>query len=57
LVTVNLSLANGTQLAVDLSETNLMVAMAFILGTSPWPLWKFIENTARKFTGQLDQNG
>lgn len=53
-VTLTFTLANSNEVAIDLSEPALMVAFAFIIGTSPWPLWNFILNTARRFTGQLD---
>jgi hypothetical protein len=53
-VTLTFSLANSNDVSIDLSEPALLVAFAFIIGTSPWPLWNFILNTARRFTGQLD---
>lgn len=52
-VTMTFSLANSNQVTVDLSAPGIMVAFAFIIGTSPWPLWNFILNTARRFTSQL----
>ena len=53
-VTLTFSLANSNDVAIDLSEPALMVAFAFIIGTSPWPLWNFILNTAKRFTGQFE---
>jgi len=53
-VTLTFTLANSNEVTIDLSEPALMVAFAFIIGTSPWPLWNFILNSARRFTGQLD---
>ena len=52
-VTLKFTLANSNEVAIDLSEPALMVAFAFIIGTSPWPLWNFILNAAKRFTGQL----
>lgn len=55
LVTLQLTLAGNNEVTIDLSDPRLMVAFAFIIGTSPWPLWNFIENTARKFTGSREE--
>lgn len=52
-VTLEITLAGGNQLSVDLSEPTMMVAVSFLLGTIPWPLWNFIEETAERFTGRL----
>ena len=56
LVTLKATLAGGNEVNLDLSDPNIMVAFAFIIGTSPWPLWRFIENSARRFTGQLEDS-
>lgn len=53
-VTLTFTLATTNEVTIDLSMPTIMVAFAFIIGTSPWPLWNFILNTARRFTGQLD---
>ena len=53
-VTLKFTLANSNEVAIDLSVPTIMVAFAFIIGTSPWPLWNFILNTAKRFTGQLE---
>lgn len=53
LATLNITLAGGNQLTVDLSEPSIMVAVSFLLGTIPWPLWNFIEDTAERFAGRL----
>jgi hypothetical protein len=29
-----------------------MRTASFLLGTSPWPLWGFIEDTAKRVTGR-----
>jgi hypothetical protein len=52
-VTMTFALANSNQVTVDLSAPGIMVAFAFIIGSSPWPLWNFILNTAKRFTSQL----
>ena len=53
LVTLNITLAGGNELTVDLSEPSIMVAVSFLLGTVPWPLWNFIQNTAERFAGGM----
>ena len=53
LVTLNITLAGGNELTVDLSEPSIMVAVSFLLGTIPWPLWNFIEDTAERFAGRM----
>ena len=45
-------LASGNELTLDLSDPRFLVAVSFLLGTSPWPLWNFIERTAERVTGQ-----
>ena len=52
LATLEFSLANGNSITIDLSDARIMVAFAFVIGTSPWPLWNFILDTAKRFTGQ-----
>jgi hypothetical protein len=52
-VEMKFTLANSNDVILDLSVPTVMVAFAFIIGTSPWPLWNFILNTAKRFTGQL----
>ncbi len=53
-VSLEFTLANSNKITIDLSVPTIMIAFAFIIGTSPWPLWNFILNTAKRFTGQLD---
>jgi hypothetical protein len=48
------SISPGNTLSLDLSSPPVMVAFAFIIGTSPWALWNFILNSARKFMSQAD---
>ena len=52
-VSMTFTLANSNQVTVDLSAPTIMIAFAFIIGSSPWPLWNFILNTAKRFTSQL----
>jgi hypothetical protein len=47
--TFTITLAGGSELNIDLSDPNTLVVFAFIIGTSPWPLWGFIQDTARRF--------
>ena len=56
LITLNVTLAGGNEITIDLSDPTIMVAFAFIIGTSPWPLWRFIENSAKRFTNQVDDS-
>jgi len=53
-VSLSFTLDQGNEITIDLSVPALMVAFAFTIGTSPWPLWNFILKTAKRFTGQLE---
>jgi len=53
LVSIDVTLA-GNQLTLDLSKPSILIAFAFILGTSPWPLWNFIEDAGKRFTRKDD---
>jgi hypothetical protein len=53
-VALSFTLDQGNEITIDLSVPALMVAFAFTIGTSPWPLWNFILKTAKRFTGQLE---
>jgi len=55
LATLSITLTSGNQLTLDLSDSRILVAVSFLLGTSPWPLWDFIERTAKRVTGGADQ--
>ena len=37
---------------VDLSDPTIMVALAFLLGTVPWPIWNFVRGAAEQVTKQ-----
>jgi hypothetical protein len=52
LVTFTFTLASGNEVTIDLSDPSIMVAFAFVIATLPWVLWRFIENSAKRFTGQ-----
>ena len=54
LASLSVTLANENQVTLDLSDPNIMIAIAFLLGTSPWPLLNFIEDTAKRVTGQKE---
>ncbi len=54
LVTLNITLAGGNEMTIDLSDPNIMVAFAFIMGTIPWPLWNFIEKMGKRFASQFN---
>jgi hypothetical protein len=55
LVTLSFTLASNSEVTIDLSEPSVLIAFSFIIGTVPWPLWNFIENSARHFTGQQEE--
>jgi hypothetical protein len=50
LVSVKVTVA-GSDLTLDLSNPSTMIVAAFLLGTVSWPLWDFIEGTAKRITG------
>lgn len=54
IATFNITLSGGSELNIDLSDPNTMVVFAFIIGTSPWPLWSFIQDTASRFVKQTE---
>jgi hypothetical protein len=56
LVTLSFTLATNNEVKIDLAEPSIMIAFSFIIGTVPWPLWNFIEDMAKRFTGQLDED-
>jgi hypothetical protein len=56
LVTLSFTLANNNTVTIDLSEPSIMIAFSFVIGTAPWPLWNFIEDTARRFTSQQEED-
>jgi hypothetical protein len=56
LVTLSFTLANNSDVTIDLSEPSVLIAFSFLIGTVPWPLWNFIEDSARRFTGQQEED-
>ena len=54
LATLSITLASGNQLTLDLSDPRILVAVSFLLGTSPWPLWNFVEDTAKRIAGRAE---
>jgi hypothetical protein len=42
----------GSSLTLDISNPNTLIVAAFLLGTVSYPLWNFVENTAKKVLGQ-----
>jgi hypothetical protein len=52
LVELSFTLAHSNTLTIDLSQPEIMVAFAFIIGTTPWPLWNFIEKMGERFTSK-----
>jgi hypothetical protein len=54
LATLSITLA-GNSLTLDLSKPEVFISLAFVLGTIPWPLWKFIEDTGKRFADGVDK--
>ena len=50
LATVKVTVA-GSEITLDISNPSTIVVVAFLLGTVSWPLWNFIEGSARRITG------
>ena len=51
----DLELAGASnKLSIDLSEPNLMIAVAFLLGVAPWPLWNFVLGISKNILGRLE---
>ena len=38
------------EVTLNLSNPDILIAVTFLLGTSPWPLWNFVQGTADKIT-------
>lgn len=51
LASLKLTLTGGTEVTLDLSLLPILIAVSFLLGTSPWPVWNFIEDAAKKIVG------
>lgn len=51
LASVQITVA-GSQMTLDISNPNTMIVAAFLLGTVSYPLWNFVEGTAKKVMGQ-----
>ncbi len=55
LATIDLEIASASnKLSLDLSDANIMIAVAFLLGVSPWPLWNFVQGTSKKILGEME---
>lgn len=55
LATFKITLAGGSEVTLDLSNFPILIAVSFLLGSSPWPLWNLIEQSARSITGQAEK--
>jgi hypothetical protein len=53
LATLSVTLASGNQLTLDLSDPRILIAVSFLLASSPWQVWGFIQDTAERITGKL----
>jgi hypothetical protein len=51
LATLKITLTGGSEVTIDLSNLPVLMAVSFLLGTSPWPLWNFIERSGKSLTG------
>ena len=54
LATLTLTISESTDVTLDLSQLPILIAVSFLLGTSPWPVWEFIEKAAKKIIGQTE---
>lgn len=55
LAKLDLELAGASnKLVIDLSDPNLMIAVAFLLGVAPWPLWNFVMDVSKNILGRLE---
>ena len=55
LAKIDLELAGASnKLSIDLSEPNLMIAVAFLMGVAPWPLWNFVLGISKNILGRLE---
>lgn len=54
LATLTLTISEGTDVNLDLSKMSILIAVSFLLGTSPWPVWNFIEKAAKKLIGHTE---
>lgn len=44
----------GNSATLDLSQSALLVAVAFVIGTVPWRVWGFIQSTAEQVTARIN---
>jgi hypothetical protein len=56
-VTFRLALSEGSQFTVDLTNAKILYALAFILGSNPWGLWKFVQRHSDTLTRQSPAAG
>ena len=47
------ALEGGSNLTLNLSQPNMLVALSFVIGTVPWKIWGFIQSTAAQVTARL----
>jgi hypothetical protein len=50
LVSLKVTLTGGSEVTIDLTELPILMAVSFLLGSSPWPLWNLIEKSAKGIT-------
>jgi len=55
LASLKITLTGGSEVTLDFSNYPILIAVSFLLGSSPWPLWNFIERSAKNITGQTDK--
>lgn len=56
LITVNVQAVGGSTINLNLKEPQIMVAVAFLLGSRPWNVWRFLQSTADTITKSKDGN-
>ncbi len=53
-VGVKIEIAGTGEVTLDLSDTRILVAVSFLIGSRPWAIWRYMQETAGKITGQQD---
>ncbi|MGI9304979.1 MAG: carboxypeptidase-like regulatory domain-containing protein [Gammaproteobacteria bacterium] len=56
LISMKITLPGGSGVELDLSNTSILVAFAFLLGARPWTIWSFIQEYAGRDNGR-EQEG
>lgn len=52
MVTIQLTLAGGTEVSLDLRDPRLLAAASFLIAIGPWEVWGFIRDASSRILGQ-----